>query len=185
MAGGVWLQILLIFSKEVCMRFRVPLKEEVWRVTLWEDIILSFQKADGNWYIQEFVLSENAPVYYKAGEVEVSLLLSKEIEDLKVLGRLQLNADNSYKVGSSYQNHIYYQCFSLVEGVHMELLAKEKGAVLLKHGKEGVYLNGSAAEEREELTEGDVIDLYGMQIILLKEMLMNTIIHILKVLIFI
>ncbi len=165
------MQILLIFSKEGCMRFKVPFKEDIWKISLWGELVLSLRKVDGNWYLQENILGSNTPVYCKVGELELCLFLSEEIEDLKVLGRLQLKQGQSYKVGSSYQNHIFYQCFSFVEGVHMEILSEESGAVLLKHGKEGIYRNGSVAETRQELTKGDVIDLYGMHIILLKEML--------------
>lgn len=166
------MQVLLIFSKEECLRVMVPKTlERAWEIPFSEDVVLCLRNREGSWYLQEYLVSENAPLFYKTGQVELCLFLSERVEELKAPGKLQLSRQESLKIGSSYQNPVFYQCFSFVEGIHMEIVSKGEEYILIKHGEGGLYLNGKAAEKEQKLVQGDRIDLYGMHMVLLHEVL--------------
>lgn len=173
-------RILMIFSDKACARRKltdVPggknsllfPKEET---GLYGDLEITLMYGGEGWRIGENPLSENAPFYlYTEAKERVLLLLGGEAAPLGHAGKIRLRQEQAVAVGNAFQNEIFYDCYSLVDACHLTISFEKEGWIAQGQGGEGIYLNGRALGEKESIRTGDVIDLYGLHILVLKNML--------------
>ncbi len=124
------------------------------------------------WKIGEKVLSEKLPFYLDTEHKEkVLLLLGSKAASLLPAGKIQLRQERAVVVGNAFQNEVFYDCYSLVDARHLTIFFEDDDWKVRGHGGRGIYLNGKALWETESLKKGDVIDLYGLRILILRNLL--------------
>lgn len=106
------------------------------------------------------------------------LFACREEEMSLSCGRIPVSDKKVLTVGSDYRNDIFYECFSFMNDKKY-LLYKEGEQLVLQicssadnHRKEWVYLNEKAekvAKGTVYLKKGDVVDIYGLGILVLKD----------------
>lgn len=175
---GAGRRLLLIFSEEGCMREELPAKREgeyffylTMQVTGREERKMMCYARQGNWYVGEYLLSESAPVYLSDDNGQLLFLLSREMQELRGCQSVQLEPEEIVRIGKSYRNTVFYECFSFIKTQHLEIVCEDNVYVLNGFGHKGIYWNEKALSGRCRLKAGDRIDLYGMHILVLKEFL--------------
>ncbi len=175
-------RILLIFSKEACIRKPFPdITEGRYRLVLTavdtgllEDTAMELLFSGGALYINGRELSGGAPFYFYTEKNEKLLLLLSGKLHFRPCERLALQREESFRAGSSFKNQIFFECFSLVSEVHLEIHAAEQGMVIDNAGNEGVYLNEKIFTGKGLLQSGDRVDIYGLHLLVLKETVICT-----------
>lgn len=175
-------RILLIFSKGTCIRKPLPdIVEGRYRLVLMavdtgllEDTAMELMFSGGGLQINGRELSGRAPFYFYTEKNEKLLLLLSEKLHFGPGERLAMQREESFKAGSSFKNQIFFECFSLVSEVHLEIHATEQGMVIDNAGNEGVYLNEKAFTGKGPLQSGDRVDIYGLHLLILKETVICT-----------
>lgn len=171
---------LLIFGRNTCLRRRLPdLSEGRWDVFLnredtgfLSDERIVFEICQGNWQVDGKLLSARSPVcFYTEEKEKILFLLSEKVEFLKPAGRLWVKAGESIRIGNAYTNPVFYECFSQMEAVHAEIICKEQGSLYINTGQEGVYVNEKAHTGQKRLGMGDRIDLYGLHLLVLEDLI--------------
>ncbi|MBD5456246.1 MAG: type VII secretion protein EssC [Lachnospiraceae bacterium] len=113
-------------------------------------------------------------------EEEIMAVISIRGEKLLPCSRLKLSEEREVRVGKDYRNEVFYDGFSFVNARHFRICQRAEGAVLEICREEeskaaaGVYVNGRAVFDRYLLSPGDVIELLGLRLIYLKELLVGT-----------
>lgn len=172
-------RMLLIFSDRGCMTEHLPLKAEgvyvfflTSEVTGGEEQKVSCTVREGKWYLREKPLVEGAPLYAEEENGQKLLyILSEQVTKLQPCRRYLLKKGETVRVGCAYQNRIFYESFSLVEPEHLEIGYADEGYVIKTLGRKGVYLNGKRLDGTCRLVSGDRIDLYGLHMLVLKDLL--------------
>ncbi len=173
-------RILMIFGQFACQKRCLPdFHEGKWRLNLDpEDTGLKAERElvliceRGRWRMGEKALDENHPIYfYTENHEKFLILLSERIGALKPADRIHLEKEDKISIGSAFRNQIFYDCFSLIESVHAEISMNQQECVVRATGTTGVYVNGKALETEAVLHPGDRVNLYGLQILALKDML--------------
>lgn len=171
-------RLLLIFSPKGCMREELPNQNEgeyrfyiTGQVTGYEEKEMICYSWQGHWYMGDYLLSESIPVYLNEGGVQLLVLLSRELKDLQAVQTVQLKPDEIIKVGKSFRNTVFYECFSFIQSLHFEITREDNGYVLNGFENKGIYLNEKTVLGRCRLKAEDRIDLYGMHILVLKDFL--------------
>lgn len=182
-AGG---SSLLIFTRNACMKRELPnLQEGIHTLFLAgedrelpEDVRIKLVCREGVWRIADREINDSSPFYFYTEKKEKLLLLpAKKPESLKAAGRIPLSREEKLKIGSAFKNQIFYDCFSLIESVHVEIAYEEEGYMISAPGHEGVYLNEKALKGKQKLQKGDRIDLYGLHLLFLDELLICACFH--------
>lgn len=176
-AGG---RVLLIFSSFGCVRRRLPggttgRKRVVLtsdEMGIREDTVIWLEWDKGCWLFGGKELRENCPLYFFTGAGEKLLvLLSKELKSLWAAGRILPGQGERVLIGNAYKNQIFYECFSLVREVHAEILRMEEGFAVRSVEPGGVYVNGRALNGQVNLKSGDCVEVYGLLVLILKDLL--------------
>ena len=173
-------RLLLIFSGAACARkhlhgfrdgeSRICLEKEI--LGIQEDEEFSLVWENGAYWIQNEELSEKRAYYYFTRQKErLLLLLSGEQAELKEGEKLILQTGERCRIGNAYQNQIFYDCYSLIEAQMAEILREKEGYVLCPAKAEGIYVNERAVKEESRLCDGDRIDVYGLHILVLRDIL--------------
>lgn len=173
-------RILLIFSRRAYMRRKLyavsegrnrlflPMEE----TGLLEDIIIMAVWGIKGWRIEEKELNEKNPFYFYTPRGEkLLLMLAPKADCLASSGRILLGQGMEIGIGNAFKNRIFYDCYSLIETCHARIFSEEKDYVICNPGQEGVYVNGQSIDGKKKLYVGDRVDLYGLHILVLKEML--------------
>lgn len=171
---------LLIFGCNACLRKALPnLTEGKWHLFLdhadmciSSDVKIVFEVHQGCWQIAGRPLIDRCPFYFYMEEKEKLLfLLSENVEYLEPSEKIFFKADENIKIGNGYTNQIFYDCFSFMESVHAEIILKQQGDIVIHSGQEGVYVNEKVLRGQKMLYAGDRIDIYGLHLLVLKEMI--------------
>lgn len=170
-------KLLLIFSENGCMREKLPVN-----VSGEYTFFLSAEVTGGNereirchaegqnWYVCGQLLSENTPLYIQE-EIQMMFLLSDVMGKSYACQRLILEPENILRVGKAYRSTVFYESFSLVLQEHFEIFYEDGSYVLHCIASKGIYLNERAITGKHKLGMGDRIDLYGLHILVLGELL--------------
>ena len=173
-------RILLIFSRRACVRKHLPNVPEgrnriylpIEETGLCADVEIMLECCGMEWKIGEKKLNEKNPFYfYTENNEKLLLLLSPRKEYLMPTDRIGLIRDTRIQIGSAFKNQIFYDCYSLVNAEHAEIFSEKKQYMIYNPGFEGIYLNGNTFEGKKKLNIGDNIDIYGLHILVLKELL--------------
>ena len=127
-------------------------------------------KADGGIISQEtfFVLKTQA-------FEEVMVILSGTGRRLMPCGKILLHAKTEVSVGKDFRNEIFYDCFSFIESRHIRIYREGKDFVLERPDREkeevGLYVNGSRFSEKIILKKGDRMELWGLSVLYLPDLL--------------
>ena len=172
---------LLVLGSEICLKKRLPdLAEERYVIFLdrAETGLLSDQKislevcGDG-WQVDGKKLNGQAPVPYFTTEKEkLLLLLSPKIEYLQPAERIFMKEGERIQIGNAYTNPVFYNFFSLVKEVHVQILCTEQKEMVLITCQEGVYVNERTVKGKVQLCMGDKIDIYGLRLLILKKLIL-------------
>lgn len=136
------------------------------------DITIILEGSERGWRIEGKELSENNPFYFYTEEKEkFLLLLARKADCLMPTGRIRLKQETKIQIGSAFKNRIFYECYSLIEAEHGAIAFEDNAWVLQSPGLEGIYLNGKAFTGKKRIRTGDSIDIYGIHILVLKELL--------------
>lgn len=114
----------------------------------------------------------------KAGE-EVMTVISKKSMRIAPGGKILL-CNAFIKIGKSYQNDIFYDCFSLMHALHFQLKTEKEGCFLETEREDAglykaqVYVNSRAIKEKQVLRRGDVIEILGLSMMYLEDFLVCT-----------
>lgn len=190
--------ILLIFSQQRCLRRYLPVfsqgryklflpKEDA---GLCRNVEIELAWKENFCFIGDKRLDGGAPFYfYTEGKEKLLLLLAKEEKELLPAVKIPFRKEERIKIGNAFKNQIFYDCFSLMKPCYAEIIHEGCAACENMHGEdggskggyrlhsagnEGVYVNEEAVFGDRCLCVGDRIDIYGLHMILLKDMLVCT-----------
>ncbi|MGN1179758.1 MAG: type VII secretion protein EssC [Suilimivivens sp.] len=107
----------------------------------------------------------------RAGE-EIMAVLSKQNKKLIPCGKLCFSQKAQIRVGSAFQNEVFYDCFSFVGERHLCIYEEDEKCVLEEYEREGgsfagIYVNGKVMEKRQVLFPGDRIEMLGLSLLYL------------------
>ncbi len=173
-------RILLIFTAYVCIRrplsdhgeggHRIVLPPE--ETGLGRNIILPLVHENGGWHIGNKPLSESNPYYFYTQEDEkLLLLLSPHMNRLIPAGKVAVCDKMQIKVGCAFKNQIFYNCYSLIEEDHAQIFFEDGEYTISNPGHDGLYVNTKAFRGKMRLHIGDCVDLYGLHMLILKNLL--------------
>ncbi len=136
------------------------------------DIRIVMEVRQGCWQVEGRTLNANCPFYFYVDKREKLLfLLSEKVEEVQHSEKVFLKNGESIKIGNSYTNQIFYDCFSFMESVHAEIIFDEQKGIILNSEQEGVYVNEKILKGQMKLGTGDRIDIYGLHLLILKELI--------------
>ncbi|MCM1135540.1 MAG: type VII secretion protein EssC [Clostridium sp.] len=177
--------ILLIFSKYACVRKHLPnLAGERRKLRLFPEeaglageVEIELMSDNGIWRVGGRELSDKFPCYHYTERNEKLLLLLSEKKCLRPVEMISLEEGDGLKIGSSFRNQIFFECFSLVKDIHVEIQRGKQGYIIENSGLEGIYLNEKALSGmsgRGIIKSGDRVDIYGLHLLFLKEIIVCT-----------
>lgn len=108
---------------------------------------------------------------------QILIVASGRKEQLLPCGRLLLKEGCGVTLGKAYQNEIFYCYASFLQDRHIRIFHGEDGIwMTCPAGGEtgqltGIYINKQAAASRELLKKGDSVELFGLTVLVLPEML--------------
>lgn len=145
------------------------------------DVTVLLEYDESFWKLNGQPLSGDGYIIYKTPEEEELLIaMSFRKKQLGTQGRILLK-EAFVSIGKAYQNKIFYDCFSFIEPVHISI-NKLKEAYFLENREQSnlyrrakVYVNGRAVEGRIPLRKGDTIELLGLSVLFLKDILVCTV----------
>ncbi len=183
--------ILLVFSSKRYVRRHLPaLAEGKYRVFLLKedaglnrDVEIELIWKENVCFIGEKRLDGGAPFYfYTESKEKLLLLLAKKGDCLWPAVRVPVRGDERLRIGNAFKNQIFYDCYTLIKPCYAEIVHenRESGCTedsrkewyrLCCMGNEGVYVNGDAVSGERSLCVGDRIDIYGLHLLLLKDLI--------------
>ena len=173
-------RILMIFSASACVRRHlyavtdgaccIFLEKEVLGIKEDKELFITWK--NGCYRIGSEELSDKRPFYYDTEQKEKLLfLLSKEQEITEESHKILLKKEEGIMIGNAFRNAVFYECFSFVDEQMAEILWENEGYVIYAKGKEGIYINERALHGKSKVEVGDRIDIYGLHILVLRELL--------------
>ena len=187
--------ILMIYNKQVCKEFLLPnlhnvdyeliLNQEIFSSR--KDLKLQLENSQRGWEIVE--TSD-----YKIGNDSVQekrhLLKHQDIIDVKTKNRdrfqivvvdrqlffpvwkkYDIRQMKEVSVGKSDGNIIQYRFMELISSSHMTLIHKIDGWYVDDYSRNGIFCGNSRIQGRKKLQFGDHIEMFGLHILYLGEML--------------
>lgn len=143
--------------------------------------VFVLEKEGQIWKLNQTPVSENSffPLKTEAGE-GVILVISKGRRELLPCGRILLYKRPEVIAGSAFQNEIFYECFSFILPKHIRIYREDENWILESCGEKrdkrepsGLYVNGKAVTG-SVLKRGDIIELWGLALLFLQEILICT-----------
>lgn len=174
---------LLVLRSNTCFKRKLPdLSEGSYAFSLNktdgvsdQDEEIVFENHEGNWQMNGRTLSEQFPVsYYTKWREKLLFLLSEKIESLEPAGRMVMEAGKSIQIGKAYTNPVFYDYYSLMRTTHVKIFCKTQGHLFMNTEEEGVYVNEKAVKGEKELFAGDRVDIYGLHLLILKNLIVST-----------
>lgn len=174
-------RMLLVFAPLACGYKRIfaeeegkcPLILEKESLGIREEEEVKIVLREDKYCIKEQTISENQPFYYEtAGREKLLFLLEPERKSLSAGTLVLLKREQRLVIGNAYQNAIFYDCFSLIQGQMAEICREEEGYVVKALVKAGIYHNEHSLKGKTVLKTGDRLDIYGLHLLFLGELLL-------------
>lgn len=115
-------------------------------------------------------------LHTQAGE-KILVVIVPETGTFMSCKKINLFEEAVITAGSGFQNEIFYDCFAFISDKHIRIFKEEEKCVLEgMSGKEdeqtdGLYVNQEAVCGKYFLQKGDLIELFGLRILVLPQML--------------
>lgn len=144
-------------------------------------VVFVLEKEGQVWKLNQTAVSENSFFTLKteAGE-GIILVISRGRAELLPCGRILLYKKSEVNAGSAFQNEIFYECFSFILPRHIRIYREDENWILESCGEKrdkkeqgGLYVNGRAVKKCI-LNRGDFIELWGLTLLYLTEILICT-----------
>lgn len=165
--------------------YQIRLEREIFG--LLEDLVLKLEILDETWRIvendaysitggripEDYMLQEGDifTIYPSQGGQRISLLVVIWNTDRISCEKYDISGLSEVSIGSTLGNQICYQFESFISKRHALILRTQKGWCLYDYSRNGVFLNGSRVREKQMLTFGDCITLFGLRIVFLEDVL--------------
>lgn len=165
--------ILYFYAPKICISRRVNFYPgEKIKIALTEE---QLQTA----YPVLFVLEreEGYQILYTQAKEKIVVVTVPEIGAFLSCKRLPLLEKAVISIGSGFQNEIFYDCFSFISHKHACIYQEEEKWILeeaedrREEGTEGLYVNQKAVCGKYFLQKGDIIELFGLCLLVLPQML--------------
>lgn len=172
-------RILLIFSKYAGVRRLLPdlakgrhrLLLSAADTGLEQEVAIELTAGEHAWLMEGKELNDKTSFYFYTKRNEKLLLLLSGKQSLKPADRIFLEEEEKLKIGSAFKNRIFFECFSLIENIHVEICRKGQVYIVENPGYEGIYLNEKAMTGKKTVYSGDRVDLYGLHLFFLEKMI--------------
>lgn len=112
----------------------------------------------------------------KTGE-EILLVVKKEEPQFLQCGKFVFSQERIITIGTDFRNEIYYEYSAFLKDRKILLYSKEEHCIMEslvgREGKDagGLYVNGKAVDGKVLLKKGDKVELFGLHILILPQML--------------
>lgn len=187
--------ILMLYNKEICKEFLLPnihdadytiyLHHDIFRLK--KDVALCLEKSAAGWRIQS---SEDYDIEKEHIRQEQYLLKDRDILDIvtaeherfqiivaeyslkfQVMYKYDLQFMKEVSIGGNAGNLIQYQFRELISAAHMVLERHSDGWYLKDMSRNGVFCENQRVAGQRKLKFGDHIDVFGLHLIFLEQML--------------
>ncbi|MBQ1311361.1 MAG: FHA domain-containing protein [Blautia sp.] len=158
-----------------------------------DSLVLRFEILDGVWRFlpgkdmqaserihQDMVLLENAWVLRDRGFLQIftasreylTMLVNMEERTVRPFQRFDLHGFPEISVGRNPENMIVYNNHGLVSGRQARLVQKNGKWEIRSEGTNGSYRNGKLIRTRADLKYGDYLQILGLRMLFLEDMLL-------------
>lgn len=136
------------------------------------DMVMNLVWREEGWMIKGKRLSENNPFYlYTENDEKLLLLLSAKTDCLGPTEKIRFKQNLKIQIGNAFKNQIFYDCYSLMNEEHAQISFENNECTVCNPGYEGVYVNEKLLDGKRRLNIGDCVDIYGLHILILKDLL--------------
>lgn len=180
---------LYLYTPEICLKEKkifYPGQEIVIemakdRIQLEDDLKFSVKRLAAGWQVEgKEVSGENYFFLTNKKKEQVLLILSEEKAETVACGRIAMINGCEVKAGTDFHSSVFYEYATFVEKEAL-CLFRQKDSYLLRipaADKErklpGVYVNGQACYGEVLLQKGDKIEMFGLSLLLLPDLLLCT-----------
>ncbi len=190
--------VLSVYSKNAFKEFVLPAVNNTEMVLVLEQYIFQIREAielklevlDGKWYFQD--MDERIYANHKGyggkylEDQDTYTLISKNKEELAIMVRIvespfsvydkfSLKGINRITMGTGPENAIVYSAFyggaQIISGKHAELVRQQERWILNDQSANGVFINDVRVHGNRVLEFGDRINIWGLRIVYLGDVL--------------
>ncbi len=190
--------VLSVYSKNAFKEFVLPAVNNTETTLLLEhyifqirdDIELKLEILDGKWYFQD--MEERIFANHKGyggkylENQDTYTLISKHKEELAIMvcivessfnvyDKFSLKGINRVSIGTGTENAVTYSAFyggaQIISGKHAELLRQQERWILSDQSTNGIFVNDVRVHGSRVLEFGDRINIWGLRIVFLGDML--------------
>lgn len=186
--------IFSIYTSSVYKEIHLPVLEDAdyelflraGELLLSQDLTLKLESTEGEWrfkaspdYSIQFLKKsfEGEPIrpgqliHVKAGSADVvAIFVWSAISQLEAFRKYQVKT-SLVTIGLDPKNDICYAIQNIISHDHAEIRYERERAYIKDKSRNGTYLNNQKIREETELHFGDLINLYGLSILYLKNIL--------------
>ncbi len=145
-----------------------------------EDIRLNFEIIDGTWRFVSLsknarlrsgslqfgeVLEIGSMIQLRQKDATVSLLVMELDQNLTRFQKFYIHQPGQLKIGAAEDCHIIYDFQGLISRHHATLELDTGYCRIIDNSRNGIYMAGQRIHAGQELAFGDVVNIFGLQII--------------------
>ncbi|MCM1539158.1 MAG: type VII secretion protein EssC [bacterium] len=162
----------------------IVLKREIFGMT--DDVVLKLEIINKEWFLKNTesygytVQTGSAHGALKDGDIltilerggaKISLIVRETEYYFSVFQKFMISSIDIITIGSGEENQIVYQNLSLVSRQHAALRKTSQGLLLQDISSNGTFVNRKRAGASQILEVGDTINIYGLKMVYLGEIL--------------
>lgn len=165
--------------------YEVTLRKDYFHIA--QDLVLKLEILNGEWCIRKgfgYSVIKNNALYDKQPlqdkdvlmvhsmyNDEISVIVKQVESVFNVYKKFVLHGANLVTIGKDLQNDICYDYLGMVSRNHAKLVKQPDGYVIENTSPNGVYVNSRQVNDREMLEFGAYINIMGLHIVYLGDML--------------
>ncbi len=151
-----------------------------------QDLVLKLENIEKNWFMRQteqyyITAQKNIEVQpledgdiltlHDREDTQVSLIVRKTNDSFRVFHKIDITRLQTITIGCDTSNQIIYQYLSLVSRQHAYLQKTDQGLCLVDNSANGTFIDGRKAGKQEMLQIGDCINIFGLKIVYLGNMI--------------
>ena len=152
-----------------------------------KDVLLRLENIENEWYYKPgkgYKLLNDRQTGYegKIGRNNVTMLVTDKREKLTIItqdisksldmfAKLDISGISKLSIGKSDSNEIRYTAFDYISKIHAVMERRADGWHISDQSINGIYINTHRLEGRKKLLFGDIIHIFGLQMIFCGELL--------------
>ena len=153
-------------NQDVCLKLQVL--SDVWSVCA--DRFYTIQK-DGRNYVGRALKDKDILVLRTKKEEKISIIV-KEVESIyHSFDKYMFDSDQTIRIGSDAGNDISYNYLKMVSKSHATITKNGSVCTIMNYSPNGTYVNSVKVEKQRTLSFGDYINIMGLHIIYLDNIL--------------